>query len=74
MLLSISLIILCCNLVTTVFVQEPGDYFRPKPEQSGPWSDMTRGKVWPKPRVAVSQNTFLVLQTKNFKIKVRLNE
>ena len=53
-----------------VEVQTDGDFFRPKPELSGPWVTMTRGEIWPKPILQNSKETFLVLHPKDFKILV----
>ena len=46
--------------------------FRPSPLHPGPWVDMTRGSIWPKPKLQDTYASFLVLDPNTFSIKVGL--
>ena len=51
--------------------KDKGNVFKPKPLKPGPWVNMTRGKIWPKPKYQHTNSTFLVLDINKFRISVR---
>ena len=51
--------------------QDKGNVFQPGVMHPGPWVTMTNGEIWPKPKYQEKYSSFLVLNIKDFKIKVR---
>ena len=48
-------------------------YFKPSPMHQGSWIMMTKGELWPKPKLQVKKNAFLMSQLPNLKYKVEIH-
>ena len=46
--------------------------FKPTPIRSGPWIQMTKGEVWPKPKLQVKKNQALLVESLELQYEVRL--
>ena len=46
--------------------------FKPSPIRSGPWIQMTKGEVWPKPKLQVKKNQVLLVESLDLHYEVRL--
>ncbi len=51
--------------------KDKGNVFQPGVMHPGSWVTMTNGEIWPKPKYQEKYSSFLVLNIKDFKIKVR---
>ena len=47
-------------------------YFKPSPMHQGSWITMTKGELWPKPKLQVKKNAFLMSQLPNLKYEVEI--
>jgi hypothetical protein len=47
-----------------------GNSFKPNPLQPGPWVEMSKGMVWPKPQHQTFSDEYLILDPTKFKFKV----
>ena len=45
---------------------------KPTPIRSGPWIQMTKGEVWPKPKLQVKKNQALLVESLELQYEVRL--
>jgi hypothetical protein len=49
-----------------------GNVFKPEKLKSGPWVEMTKGAIWPKPAQQISSENYFLVDPQTFKFKVNL--
>ena len=47
-------------------------FFKPSPMHQGSWITMTKGELWPKPKLQVKKNAFLLSKLPNLKYEVEI--